>query len=653
MKDGPPRNSLGAESGWKRRLPWMFAVVLALGFMFPVVASLWIGASPLTIANESIAYRFLFSERLLNGEGASVWVLAGFLTTAIQTSLLAAINLAIPSSPEALATRLDVYAYLFTGLVTVGGVALLLGTARARVHPLIRLALVGLAALGPLYLTRATGFYYFTLPDYYHLNVLLSVALVVCFQLIWFKEAPADSPATGWVTVVLISLLIGAAAANKITLLPLGGTVVVAMLLQPPVRPFRLAGQAVVTGTLVAAGFLFVVWWFYLFKAGAVLDMFGAWSRYVSDPGGESDFWQKFRQYLVSSSYGFIIGIYLVSWGVGAVFGLQVRGRRPVTSLVLLVILLAGVTWAYFVYKRPAGTTFFEAISALLALAACSLTLAAHHRAGRVAIAAISLICTVYGAQSFNWQRNLETLRESGPWADNMWKLHTELVRFAEGRPLIVVHPQNHYGYGGVAEFLIKGTADVPTWNISAHGEPILHRYLPAATFRHEYGGTSPNIAYPPGAVVFWVDRPEFKPMTELFPGLALAVNRPDVIRREWRLPISGGRVTIVGHAVRLPDTLPPEHLAALAAPIEITLAVRNDAANLTLYWKPDPLCQIEMEFAEPGGTYMALGKADPGTDGYILRSLTGGRAYVVRMRKVVSGQTGPWLEIPFPSDTP
>jgi hypothetical protein len=153
--------------------------------------------------------------------------------------------------------------------------------------------------------------------------------------------------------------------------------------------------------------------------------------------------------------------------------------------------------------------------------------------------------------------------------------------------------------------------------------------------------------------VVFWVDRPEFKPMTELFPGLALAVNQPGAIRREWHLPISGGRVTIVAHAVQLPNTLPKEHLAALVDPIKVTLAVRNDAANLTLYWKPDPLCQIELEFAEVGGAYMALGKADPGTDGYILRSLTGGRPYVVRMRKVIGGQTGKWTEVPFPRETP
>ncbi len=653
MNNTPLMSPPAAPLSWRRRLPWTLAAMIAVGFSFPLVASLWFGASPLTIANESIAYRFLFSERLLNGEGASVWVLAGFLTTAIQTTILAVINLFIPSSPEALSTRLDVYAYLFSGLVTVVGIALLACTARARVHPVTRLVLCGLAAIGPLYLTRDTGFYYFTLPDYYHLNVLLSVALVVCFQAVWLKEAPAEGPGTGWLVVVLISLLIGAAAANKITLLPLGGTVVVAMLLKPPVRPLRLVGQSAATGIAVAVGFVVVVWWFYLFKASAVIDMFSAWSSYVSNPGGESDFWQKFRQYLVSSSYGFIIGVYLVSWLVGAVFSLQIRDRRRASSAVLFVILLAGITWGYFVYKRPAGTTFFEAISALLALAACSLTLAAHHRIGRTCIVAITLVCMVYGAQSFNWRRNLDTLRDSGPWAEGMWQLHADLVRFAAGRPIIVVHPQNHYGYGGVAEFLIKGTADVPTWNISANGEPILHRYLPGSTFRHEYGGTHPNIAYPPGAVVFWVDRPEFKPMTDLFPGLALSVNRAEAIRREWRLPISGGRVTIVAHAVQLPDTLPPEHLAALATPIEVTLAVRNDATNLTIYWTPDPLCQIEIEFAEPGGTYMALGKADPGTDGYILRTLTGGRAYVVRMRKVVSGQNGAWREIPIPSDTP
>lgn len=638
---------------WPAVLRWTLITLVAAGFTFPFAAACWLNASPLTIANESIAYRFLFSERLLNGEGASVWVLAGFLTTAIQTTILAAINLFIPSTPADLPLRLDVYAYLFSGLVTAAGVAIIVAVGRAREFPVTRLLILALAAIGPLYFTRDTGFYYFTLPDYYHLNVLLSFGIVAAFQAVWLNARASNTGAPASLPLLLgCSVLVGAAAANKITLLPLGGVLLVGVLFRAPISPGRLVWQSLAGFAAVAFGFVFTVWWFYLFKLQAVIDMFSAWSSYVSDPGGESDFWQKFQQYLVNSNYGFTFGIFLVSVALGATFGLRERSRRLSAILVGIVILAAGVVWGYFVYKRPAGTTFFEAVSAILALAACGLTLTVHRRAGRIAAIVIIAASSVYGFATFKWQKNTATLRESGPWAANMWTLHQNLVEFAAGRPIAVVHPQNHYGYGGVAEFLLKGTADVPTWHVTEHGQPVLDKYLPHATYRHEYGGTSPNVAYPPGSVIFWVDRPEFEPMTQLFPGLAAAVAQPGAETREWPRQISGGRVTIIGRAVALPDSLPPDQAAALATPFQNLTFSRLSYEHIDFKWDPDPICQVEIEFSGVGGAAMPLGLGEPGLDSYLLRNLTKGQDYEIRIRKSLHGRTGPWTQILVPADS-
>lgn len=548
---------------------------------------------------------------------------------------------------------MKIYSFVYLAAVTGAGCWILLKAARSRTLPLERVLLCGLAAIGPLYLTRGTGFYYYTLPDYYFLNVILSLSLLAVFQHIWLDAQRQDPPRREWPSIAGISFLVGVAAANKVTLLPLGAVVLTVLLIRRSPRPAGFVAHSMLAAGSVGAGFLFVIWWFYLFRFGPVAEMFGSWSRYVGNPGGESDFWEKFAQYLADSSYGHVIILYLVCWAIGASFGWIRAERRLASALASIVILGAGAAWAYFIHKRPAGTTFFEAMSALLALAGCSLTLAAHHRIGRICIGAIAIACTTYGLVTFGWSRHVATLRESASWARNMWDLHDNLVRYAAGRPVIVVHPQNHYGYGGVAEFLLKGTADVPTWNVTANGLPILHRYLPNGSFRNEYGGPHPDSPYPSGTVVFWVDRPEFDPMTVLFPALAAAASGPGVESREWPTTISGGRVTVVGHAIWLPEESGNVAERNLSEPIAGLSVTIRQPESLTVAWEPDATSGYELEFAAAEGGFMALGTLPPGSMQHSVGSLTPGVDYVVRIRKVIEGNPGAWTQVAAPAGTP
>jgi hypothetical protein len=79
------------QAPFSRKLP--ITLLFSAAFALPLVRGAWFRADPLAIANESLAYRSQFSESQFNGDGSSVWVLAGFLTTAIRTSPLKLINL--------------------------------------------------------------------------------------------------------------------------------------------------------------------------------------------------------------------------------------------------------------------------------------------------------------------------------------------------------------------------------------------------------------------------------------------------------------------------------------------------------------------------------------------------------------------------------
>lgn len=625
---------------------WLAAGV-TLVFAFPNLAALWYRADPLTIANESVGYRYLFSERLLNGEGSSVWVLAGFLATAIQTTWLAVLNLFSHPTPDELHWRLMAFSYGFNALIVAGTGAVFFAAARNRRLSLLDLGLLALPALGPAFTTRRSGFYYYTLPDYYHLNVLLTVVTVWLFLGQWRAERPG---AVSLRRVFCLGLYVGVMGSNKITMLPIGLALLAPAVFAAPLDWRRFLTRGTLAAAGLAAGFIFVIWWFYLFKLSPVIDMFQTWLGVVRDPGGESNFWSSnFRSHLTGYSYGYIFGLYVVGVVLAAVAALRDPARRREILLVAGVAALGGATWCYFIYKRPAGTTFFEAAVALFGFTAITLVVIAHGRRMPRVIAGLLGLLVVYSAATFQWQGNLAILRESAPWARHMWQLHRDMLEFAHGQAIIVIHPLNQYGYGGVAEFLLKGTADVPSWNVTENGRPILERYSPRTTYRHDYSGPPPNSAYPGDVTLFWIDRPEFPPLATQYPFLAAATRRPGVETRSWSMPIQGERATIVAHAFRLPPEDVVQKQRTVATQPEAFTGTRVGAATIRLQWRPDGVARVALQIKSGDGEWFALRRLDPGTDHCEAGGLDPAVTYRIRARKEFEDARSEWVEVIVP----
>lgn len=630
------------------KLRLSLATLLAVAFAFPNLAELWYHADPLTIANESVAYRYLFSERLLNGEGSSVWVLAGFLTTAMQTTWLAVLNLFSHANAAELHWRLQAFSYGFSAMVILGATGVLFAAAINRRLSSIDLALLALPALGPAYATRSSGFYYYTLPDYYHLNVLLTLVSVWLFLLMWRRDQPVTHPLR---RLVVVGLFVGVMCANKITMLMIGLPIIAVCLFDSPLGWRQLLARGLVCGASIATGFLAIIAWFYLFKLKAVIGMFGVWLNIIRNPGGEANFWSA--GYLTGYSYGYIIGFFLLVASFAVAISFRIKSEKPKRLLVAATFLLGGVAWAYFVFKRPAGTTFFEAAVALFGFSAMALGFCQGIRWVPRMIVLMLLGWTGYSASTFQWRSNLATLRESGPWARNMWKLHHELLAFAQGRDIIVVHPRNEYGYGGVAEFLLKGTADVPSWNVSSHGRPILERYAPHMSFRHEYSGISPNAPYPGNSVVFWVDRPEFPPLVDRYSQLRAISDKPGVVSKEWTMVIQGGRATIHAHAIALPPEDLPLTQKVVESPPSDFSGTRIKPNEIELKWHPDGISSVAFQFKAGNGEWFALGRANENMRTYHIGDISPSATYTIRARKEYEDRHSAWVEAVVPPFAP
>jgi len=632
----PPAAGPAGRPLWPR---YLLAGALTLAFAFPWLALLWYRADPLTIANESIAYRFLFSERLLHGERATVWVLAGFLTTAIQTTGLAVINALWSPTLANLPLRMHLFAYGYTGLVTAAGGAIFFRAAANRRLTVTELLLLALPALGPAYATRGGGFYYYTL-HYYHLDVLLTLAAVWIFLLLWTGDPAADPPRR---RLFFVGLFVGVMCGNKVTMATLGLPLFAFLLVRPPLSWRRLALRGGLTAAGIAAGFLFVVSWFYLFDFAAVGAMFSTWLATIRNPGGEGDFWStNFRSHLTGYAYGYV-GLFFLLALVAVLPAALLRSARRRAALVTLgALLLGGLAWCYFIVKRPAGTTFFEAAVALFGFGGMALAVGARQRWIRWVIVVAVAGWTAYAAATFEARRCLGILRESRPWAQQMWRLHREMLAFAAGRPIIIIHPRNEYGYGGVAEFLLKGTADVPTWNVTDNGRPILERYSPHTSFRNEYGGPAPDDPYPTDCVIFWVDRPEFRPMVQQYDGLAEIYRQPDVTIRRWTIPIQGGRTILKAYAL----VNPPEAGAALPDQPPTRFAARRlGPTTVVLTWQSDGRSSVEFELRRGHGEFEPLGMANESMSDYRVGDLAADATYQFRARKVRPGWKSAWVE--------
>jgi hypothetical protein len=536
------------------RVKVALAILGSLCFAFPLTAMLWFHASPLPMANESLAYRFMLSERILHGEGATAWIWQGQFTSAIQTTELAVINLFSLACPAQLESRVRLFAFFYLAVVSAACASTLFIAARLKTVNAAGMVLLVLSAGGPVFLTRVIGFYYFNLPDYLVLNALLAVIALLLFQHWWAK--PETDSSRGIVEASFGGLMLGLMTANKVTMIVVGAMPIVALVLRPQVKWQDRLIRAAAMAIAASGGFFFVFLWLYRFDAHAAATAVRLLLGSVHDLSKpESGFWIfEFRTYLTGYSYSLIIGFYLATALIAALPIWPSERPRRIYYLMLGTLFLAGIAWTCFLGMRPAGTTFFEAVVAWMILGCMALSMIRQSLRGSLLILFIFGVAVMTADVTFSPRfgdlRN--GLRESTKQDKDLWRVYYELLEFACGRETIVIIPDNTYAYYGVPEFLLKGTADFPTWSITSHGRPTLECYAHRLSFRSDYVGDV-NNPYPPNAVLFWVDLPENVPIEQRCVYLKVLSLQKSLRRKSWVIPTGATRL-LSAYAVQTPS---------------------------------------------------------------------------------------------------
>jgi hypothetical protein len=308
-------------------------------------------------------------------------------------------------------------------------------------------------------------------------------------------------------------------------MLPLAMLPVVLFVARDLRRPKLALVSAVVAGCAAIVAFVLVHLLLYRFNIAMLRRVFPLWLNLIFDPGGEASFWQQFvNDYLYEFNYLYIYLLLFVALLLAAVVLVRQSIQRVgslASWLAYLAILGVALFSLYAIVKRPAGTTAFEGSTIAFALIGCLLGLEARDRlqmlGGWIVVGAIALLAVT----TFPIRHHLLTLADTRTHADDIWGLHTKIM--ATGRPVIVVIPDNSYGFGSVEEGLMKGFSAYPTWVIR-EGRDGLDRYAPGMTFRE--AGSTPrlNDPYPTNVTLVVFERRDLGPTADQFPALKAAM---------------------------------------------------------------------------------------------------------------------------------
>jgi len=499
------------------------AIVAAL-VCLPLALCIFLDAGFLVLANEPLAYRFFYSERAFSGDFVVVGV--GYLVSVLHHVVYFLMHLFPSVAGATLEARLNLFALITNGALSTAICAILYLAATSRILKAIDLVLLALVALMPIYGTVMSGYDYALMADYHFLNLVICVATLFIFQLLWRSQDPISLT-----TTALLGAFVGLAIANKITLL-----VLTAVILIPAISVFR-SGRDFLLRCLVAGGggiaaFLAAHLVSYLGSVRRMLAGLEVWWGFASNPGGEPAFWgHMLSGFIQGYNYGVFIAFSVVMLLLVLFVLFRKLGAKLPANLVVAFCAASFLSCMYFVAKRPAGSTLFEAAIFCFTLSTVLLTIAAEWRPMRYVIAGISLAWAAFAISTFDVRTTYNQIASSGSDSRAKWAAFGEVLQRAGPLPIEVIYPDNSFHHEGPFELLFKAATDFPTWDIRSGQKVVIERYAPGMSFRHDFGTLKPEMPYGSGRVLVWFDLTGQEPLLSKYSELSKAVSRIGVKR--------------------------------------------------------------------------------------------------------------------------
>ena len=486
------------------------AALTALLFSMPFILCLTLNAGFLGLANEPLAYRFFFSERIFAGETVAIG--QGYLIGILHQIFYAVMHMFHSISSSSLEARLDLFALITNGVLSSFVCFIFLLATLSKRLRVVDMALLTLVTLMPLYGTVMIGFDYLMMADYYSLNIILLVATLFIFQQVWLQDKVLSCT-----LVIFLGIFVGLAMANKITMLVVTGVVLVPAVLAKNISVREILIRCVFAITGIFGAFFAIHLASY---HGSVPKMIAAsriWWAFVSNPGAQPDFLDQFSNIVVGYNYGyfFLFSVVVLVLAITIIFSRKIISREA--GFVAIYCLAAYLISIYFIIKRPAGTTLFESTLFLFTLACVLFTVLAEWRPMRT-LFAISYISWIgFAAITFSYSTVYGQIAHSQIDSKIKWATFEKVRELAGNKPIEVIFPDNSYHHEGPFELLLKGAADFPTWNINYGQKTIIDRYAPGMSFRHNFSQVRPEMPYASGRVIVWFDLDGTQPLEEKY----------------------------------------------------------------------------------------------------------------------------------------
>jgi hypothetical protein len=492
---------------------YFFTIVL---FSLPLVF-LWL--SNHDFLGESLAYRYFASMRILNGDAEGIWLPQGYLINIVQHVIVFFTKNHLNFNSEALRQNFNIFGYA-TNVVIVFFAALISAYAffSKKLDSIDRTAFV-FTLLIPVYGFLGQGIYYSILPDYYHLNIVL-VSLTVLIFFVEFKNQKHIE----YKRAFLLGLFVGLCTSNKITMLLISSAVFIPSLTQENQWNFKRASLVfgiAILGVITSFTVVFLI--FYLFDWHLLVQALYNIQSFSTQSWIQPNFTNLVESLLLAKGYLYAIVLFIFI----ASLAISQNYKTTHCSLKLLqigVLITIGLFQLWFVWRRPAETTFFESIVSINALTLMLITIFFKTSLARLFLIGMGLTNLLFSINGVIQQ--YQGILERSENARLGWQEFRKIEKMKH--KVIVIVPDNEYFFREADPFetLLKGVVDFPTWNIAA-GKIYLEKLESPVSFRSEQMKFRPNDPYPENDVLVWFDRNDYnKPLVSAYPQLAKAVNK-------------------------------------------------------------------------------------------------------------------------------
>jgi hypothetical protein len=536
-----------------------FVLLSAAIFSTPFLLAAYFKCGFVKLANENLAYRYFFHERLSQGEGVFLGV--GYLTTLLQAPLYWSTQLFAQIFELNIFQKLNLFAFsslaLFNSLMIGLAILACLSKVLANTDRIALAVLIFASVLG----SRYVGFDYYLMAEYYLCNMLLYAVHLFLF-LFNFRKSPDK------ISLIALGIICGLSIANRITLLPFCLFCASPSIFNGAISFYTILKRVFIYSSLSALAFLLAHLLVFMGKASLCSKAIKLWFNFTRNPGtplGAIDFLGVFSfvgKYLYHEFYAqtalIIVCVLILILSCVPSTKSILRQIRPYLILGFII----GTSYLFFVLKYPAVSSLFDASMVWLSLALGLTSICLRQaKAGYVAMVFVCLCGLLLGYMKLDKQGLCETLvKRSGPNETLAIQNFNAIRSIAGDLPCIVVFPGNEYHHEGVFELLLKASSDFPMWQIGRGRETVLKKYFPNLSFRHaveSYGGPSPDLPYPGNCALVWFSSPDFQDLPDRYPIMKEAVARAVSIQTFSEYP-KEGKPEFKIHAALLNTTISP-----------------------------------------------------------------------------------------------